>query len=132
MKICLDTSAYSHFRRGDETVVDIIDRASWIGVPTVVLGELRAGFACGRRRRDNERALAAFLRHSVVRVLDVDDGASQLYGEIVAALRHAGTPLPANDIWIAAVAAFSGANVITFDAHFNAIARVGCTVLNRD
>lgn len=55
---CLDTSAYSNFRRGNEKVAALLDQAERVGVPTVTLAELR----------------------------------------------RAGTPLPTNDIWIAAIA----------------------------
>lgn len=35
-RLCLDTSAYSHFRRGESRVVGHVDQASWIGIPSVV------------------------------------------------------------------------------------------------
>jgi predicted nucleic acid-binding protein len=124
-RLCLDTSAYSHFKRGDPRVVEILDRASWLGLPSVVLGELRTGFALGARAEENERELQRFIAHPVVTILDVDDPASRIYAEIVVALRAAGTPLPTNDLWIAAVAAREGASVLTFDRHFEAIGRVG-------
>ena len=129
-KVCLDTSAYSHFKRGDEAATSVLDRAAWVGVPSVVLGELRTGFALGRRATENERELGAFLRNSAVVVLDVDDAASRIYAEIVVALKKAGTPVPTNDIWIAAVAAREGSTVLTYDAHFRAIGRVGALVLS--
>ncbi len=44
-RLVLDTSAYSHFKRGDPEAVDALAHASWVGVPVIVLGELRAGFA---------------------------------------------------------------------------------------
>ncbi len=128
-RICLDTSAYSHFRLGDARVVEAIDAAPWVGMPTIVLGDLRTGFIGGRRRAVNERLLRTFLRHPAVEVLDVDDAASQIYAEIVDALRAAGAPLPTNDIWIAAVAAREGATVLTYDAHFRSIQRVGVILL---
>lgn len=125
MRLCLDTSAYSHFKRGNEAIVDVVDGAEWIGVSTVALGELRTGFALGNRARENERALSAFLRNPVVEVLVVDEATSRIYAELVVALRHAGTPLPTNDIWIAASAMVAGATVVTFDEHFEAIQGVG-------
>jgi predicted nucleic acid-binding protein len=128
-RCCLDTSAYSRFRRGDGGIVEILDRAEWIGVPTIVLGELRTGFLIGGRRQRNEEELHEFLANPVVRVLDVDDEVSQHYAEIVSDLRRAGTPLPTNDIWIAATAARSGALVVTFDRHFEKISRAGSLVL---
>ena len=128
-RLALDTSAYSHFKRNDAAVVSILTTADWIGVPAIVLGELRAGFRRGARAEVNERELSAFLRHPVVHVLDVDDDAAAVYADIVVALRAAGTPLPTNDIWIAAVAAREGAIVVTYDAHFRAIVRVGSRIL---
>lgn len=125
----LDTSAYSHFKRGDPNAIELIDQAEWIGVAATVLGELRSGFRIGRRSEANDRELAAFIAHPVVSVLDIDDEAASIYAEIVASLRAAGTPLPTNDIWIAAVSAREGVPVLTYDAHFRKIARVGSNVL---
>lgn len=128
-RICLDTSAYSHFRRGCPEAVDAVTRARSVLVPTVVLGELRAGFLLGSRPDENDRALGEFLAHPVVRVLDVDDEAATVYAELYADLRRAGTPVPTNDLWIAALAVREGATVVTYDDHFRAMVRVGCLVL---
>lgn len=127
---CLDTSAYSQFRRGNDELVSLVDRADWIGVPTVTMGELRTGFLLGSRRERNESELDEFLANPVVEVLMVDAEASRHYAEIVADLRKAGTPLPTNDIWIAATAARHGAAVLTCDDHFERIARVGAVVFD--
>ena len=43
-RLCLDTSACSHFRRGEVRAVQAIDSAEWVGVPSIVLGELWTGF----------------------------------------------------------------------------------------
>lgn len=130
-RIVLDTSAYSHFKRGDAKVVDIIDSADWVGIPAVVLGELLAGFKMGQRVRENERELQEFLAHPAVEELSVDRHVAAVYAEIVIALRRAGTPLPVNAIWIAASAAAAGASVLTYDAHFEKISRVGSIVVRR-
>jgi tRNA(fMet)-specific endonuclease VapC len=129
---CLDTSAYSQFRRGHSELVALVDRAAWIGVPTVTMGELRTGFLLGNRRERNESELDQFLANPAVEVLGVDAEASRHYAEIVADLRTAGTPLPTNDIWIAATAARHGAAVLTCDDHFEQIARVGAVVFDPD
>ncbi|MBM4397439.1 MAG: type II toxin-antitoxin system VapC family toxin [Deltaproteobacteria bacterium] len=128
-RICVDTSAYSHFKRGSPEAIDAVSRAAAVLVPSVVLGELRSGFLMGTRPDENERALAAFLARPVVRVLGVDAEAARIYAEIYVMLRRAGTPVPTNDMWIAAVAAREGAVVLTGDRHFEAIPRVGCRVL---
>lgn len=129
MKLSLDTSAYSNFKRGHGESVDLVDAADWVGLSAVVLGELRAGFALGKKRAANERELGAFLENPVVHVLAIDDDAARIYADIVLALRAAGTPLPTNDIWIAAVSAREGATVLTFDDRFGAIGRVGHHIL---
>ncbi len=128
-RICLDTSAYSHFMRGDPEAVVAISAAGWVGMPSVVLGELRTGFMLGSRMKKNEEELSKFLDHPLVRVLEVDNAASRIYAEIVVSLRRAGTPLPTNDIWIASVAAREGATVLTYDLHFQMIPRVGSQIL---
>lgn len=128
-RLCLDTSAYSRFKRGDGSAVAILDRAEWIGVPTITLGELRTGFLLGRYRDRNEEELREFLANPVVEVLEVDDEVSRHYASIVGHLRKEGTPLPTNDIWIAATAVRAGAVVLTFDTHFEKITRVGSVVL---
>jgi tRNA(fMet)-specific endonuclease VapC len=128
-RYCLDTSAYSQFKRGHPPVVEIVDRAGWLGVPAVVVGELWVGFLLGERPERNQAELAEFLRHPIVEELPVDGETGRIYAEIVVALRRRGTPVPSNDIWIAAAAAQAGATVLTYDPHFSAIERVGSLVV---
>jgi tRNA(fMet)-specific endonuclease VapC len=128
-RLCLDTSAYSHFRRGRKAAVRAVTEASAVLVPVVALGELRAGFRQGTHCARNEAELRSFLRQRVVRVLEVDDEAASLYAELMSDLRAAGTPLPSNDVWIAALAVREGAPVLTYDAHFSVIRRVATRTL---
>jgi tRNA(fMet)-specific endonuclease VapC len=51
------------------------------------------------------------------------------YGRFFADLRRAGTPIPTNDLWIAATALDSGAHLLTFDGDFERIAALDCTIL---
>lgn len=128
-RYCIDTSAYSHFARGERQIVDLLDRADWIGMPTIVLGELRVGFLLGRYTMVNEAELREFLSMSVVEVVGVDQEVARHYSEIVVDLRRAGTPVQTNDIWIAAIAAREGALLLSYDNDFNAISRVGSVIL---
>jgi tRNA(fMet)-specific endonuclease VapC len=130
-RYCVDTSAYSRFQRGDPEVVDLMDRAEWIGIPSVTLGELRTGFLLGSRAAQNEADLSEFLSSPVVTELTVDGEVSRHYAEMVVDLRRAGTPVPTNDLWIAATAARAGALVLTADAHFERITRVGSVIVGR-
>ena len=128
-RLCVDTSAYSNFQRNEPRVVEQIDRAEWLGVPSVVIGELSAGFLLGSRSDENFLVLKEFLDHAVVEVISVDEEVARIYGEIFFDLRERGRPLPVNDIWIAATATRAGATVLTFDGHFRDITRVGSLVL---
>jgi predicted nucleic acid-binding protein len=110
--------------------VDLLDSAEWIGVPSVTVGELWLGFLQGDRPTRNGAELEEFLAQPVVQEIEIDRDVARIYAEIILALRRAGTPLPTNDIWIAAAAARSGAAVLTYDAHFRSIERVGCLVLS--
>ncbi len=130
-RICLDTSAYSHFKRGEPEAAEAIARARVVCVPAIVLGELRTGFRQGRRADQNEQELQEFLADPVARVLEVDDDAAHQYADLVIDLRRAGTPVPTNDIWIAALAVREGATVVTYDDHFKLIRRVGTRILER-
>ncbi len=127
----LDTSAYSHFNRGDPQVVDLVDSADWLGLPSVVLGELEVGFLLGmpRRLERNRATLREFMANPVVEELGLDHEVSRIYAEIVVALRGAGVKIPTNDVWIAAIAARHGVTVLTYDRHFRAVQRVGSLIL---
>lgn len=128
-RLCVDTSAYSHFKRGHPAASRVITAAREVFVPVIVLGELRTGFRLGRRSDENERELQEFLAEPVVAVREVEDETSSIYADIVSDLRTRGRPLPTNDIWIAAIAARCGATVVTYDEHFRAIDRVASKVL---
>lgn len=131
-RLCLDTSAYSHFQLGEKQAVSLISSAKVVGIPSIVLGELRAGFKLGSRADKNEKELQEFLSNSVVQVLNVDDEASNFYADVVLQLRKSGTPIPTNDIWIAALALREGATILTFDKHFQTIRQAGVHLLHKN
>ena len=128
-RYCLDTSAYSQFKRGHPPAVQAIDGADWLGFPTIVLGELWLGFGLGDRAKRNARELEEFLANPVVEELPVNGDVARLFGEIAGNLRRRGAPLPTNDIWIAATAAHAGGALLTYDEHFRRIDRVEVRIL---
>lgn len=121
MKVCLDTNAYSRLMLGHAPLKDLLESVDEILVSATVLGELHAGFELGTRRQENRGQLAAFLSQPGVDRLVVDDGVAERYGRIVSQLSRAGTPIPTNDIWIAAAAMECGARLVTYDAHFASV-----------
>src|SRR3989338_3609918 len=103
MKIALDTNRYVDFCKGDETAVDIVRRAAHVYLPIITIAELRAGFLCGNRTLENERTLVRFLNSPRVDILVPDDQTTHHYAQLFRQLRQQGTPIPTNDIWIAAL-----------------------------
>ena len=128
-KLVLDTSAYAHLRAGSDDVMDAVAAAEVVYLPTVVLGELEAGFRLGRRTEENRVTLSEFLSEPFVGVLPVSRRVARRYGQVFAQLRRAGTPIPVNDIWIAACTLERGAHLLTFDRDFERVENLDCTVL---
>jgi predicted nucleic acid-binding protein len=126
----LDTSAYSHFRAGDSRVHDLIASAEAVLLPTTVLGELYGAFDLGARVRDNHAMLAEFLQEPFVAIVPVSSTVARQYGRIYANLRRGGTPIPANDMWIAAATIDQGACLLTFDHDFELVTGLDRIVLD--
>jgi tRNA(fMet)-specific endonuclease VapC len=131
-RLVLDTSAFSRFRAGQKAVLELIAVAEAVLLPVTVLGELEAGFELGTRKRANRIALAEFLDEPFVSIIPTTAEVARRYGLSFAELRRAETPVPVNDIWIAAATWTSGACLVTFDEHFRKFAGLACIVLAAD
>lgn len=129
-RVVIDTSAYSHLRRGDPRVIEWLAAAPLVLVPVTALGELEAGFRRGTRYAENVRVLRQFLSDPLVRIVPTDEEVALCYGRLFADLRDRGTPIPTNDIWIAAATLVSGAELLTFDRDFEHVPGLRLTVLD--
>ena len=129
-RLVLDTSAYSHLRVGHAHVLDIVANAAAVFVPVIVIGELEAAFELGSRSNVNRAALAEFLAEPFVSQLEVNHAVARRYGEVFAGLRRAGTPIPVNDIWIAALTTTHGGHLLTFDPDFSGVDSLVSTILS--
>jgi tRNA(fMet)-specific endonuclease VapC len=123
-RVILDTSAYSAFMRGDPEVKGALQEAEEIYLNAVILGELLAGFAKGKRQAANRMELRTFLASPRVDVLDVGENTAETYAVILHYLQIQGTPIPTNDIWIAATAMEYGLCVLTSDSHYLRVPQV--------
>ena len=128
-RLVLDTSAYSHFRAGHPDVLDRLAQATTVVLPVTVIGELEAAFQLGRRAVENRVALAEFLDEPFVTVWPTTTAVAGHYGRLFAALKNAGTPIPVNDVWIAAACFDCVGRLVTFDGDFTRIPGLACTVL---
>jgi predicted nucleic acid-binding protein len=120
-RVLVDTSAYSAMRRGDERLRTPIALASEVVLTPVIVGELLYGFKQGEREAENRRLLDEFIETPRVRVVSLDEETGEHYALILIALRRQGSPIPTNDIWIAASAAQHGLRLLTLDEHFTRV-----------
>jgi tRNA(fMet)-specific endonuclease VapC len=118
MKLALDANRYCDLCRGVAEVVERTSRAERVYLPLMVLGELRAGFQAGSRTRQNERVLVRFLNSPRVRLLLPDEQTTFHYAGLFVQLRQQATPIPTNDLWIAALVIQHDLVLLTRDAHF--------------
>ena len=121
MVLTIDTNAYSALKRGQNRVRQIIEEADRVIVPFIVIGELIAGFRNGTHTRRNTEELERFLEESGVETSTLDFSTADRYGRIVTDLRRTGSPIPTNDIWIAAIAMENGGRLLTADSHFEKV-----------
>lgn len=121
MKYVIDTSAYSAFNRGDARFRQVFSLENELIIPVVVLGELRAGFACGSETKKNEALLSRLLLMPNVTVVSPHETTTEHYAHIFAYLRKIGRPIGTNDLWIAAICKESQAILATLDTDYSAI-----------
>ena len=124
MRIAVDTNAYGAAARGEPRAVALLRAANQVTLPFVVVAELRAGFAAGSAGRRNEAALTRFLGSSRVDVLYPDEQTTHHYASVYAQLRRQETPIPTNDLWIAALVVQHDLVLFSEDAHFAKIPQI--------
>lgn len=117
--LVLDTSVVVAALRGVPGIADRLERVERLWLPLTALGELELGVELARNAGPQRAALDAFI--SVVSILPATTATTRHYAQLRGALARAGTPIPENDVWIAAVAREDGWPLATRDAHFERI-----------
>ena len=121
-KILMDTNIYSLALRGDQDVIATLQHIEHIGFSSISIGELLSGFKGGSREKENRQELNQFLDSPRACIYAVDENTAEYYSAIIIQLKKDGTPIPTNDIWIAATAFQHGLQLYTADKHFSYIA----------
>lgn len=103
MKLALDTNAFRALDDGDDALGEQVRQADIVGLPLIVLGELRYGFLAGTRLAESEAVLEHFLGSPRVEILHLDEVTTRQFAEIAAQLKQDGRPIQQNDMWIAAL-----------------------------
>ncbi len=118
MRILLDSNAYSAFMRGHDEVRGLIQDAEEVLFSAIVVGEQLFGFRQGAHYDRNLAELRSFLERPYVSFVPVGPVTADRYSRVMAALKAKGRPIPTNDVWIAAHAMETGADLVSADAHF--------------
>jgi predicted nucleic acid-binding protein len=124
MNFILDTNAYSDFVRGDASVAKFLNEADVVYLPVIVIGELKRGFYYGTKVKENIDSLEKFLAKPRTNVLDITDETAEHYGMLAAYLKTQGTPIPINDIWIAALCLQYDLPLLTSDGDFQNLPQI--------
>jgi tRNA(fMet)-specific endonuclease VapC len=117
--VILDTKALSALADGESTLEPILREASEVALPVIVLGEFRYGVRQSRDRQRYEQWLTESLGN--FQILDVDEGTAASYATVRMELKKAGTPIPSNDVWIAALCRQHSLFLLSRDRHFDLV-----------
>ena len=121
MRVALDTNRLTDLFQGDAALAERLGLCDEVWIPLVVLAEIKAGFLAGSERHRNEILLRKLLSKTTVGVLLPDRETAEHYARLFVQLKRAGTPVPDNDLWIAALALQHDLLLITRDKHFKNI-----------
>lgn len=124
MRVALDTNRITDLFRGDLELAEQLGTAEEVWIPLFVLGEIKAGFQGGTQQRRNESLLNRLLAKPTVAVLLPSRETAEHYARIFVQLKRADTPVPDNDLWIAALVLEHDLVLITRDRHFERISQI--------
>jgi predicted nucleic acid-binding protein len=122
----LDTNALSDFFAGHANIGPIIEKESVLYLPVIVLGEYRFGLLGSKKAKEITPRLNALAASA--HILNVDAETTLHYAELRHQLKMAGTPIPENDVWIAALCRQHRLPLLSRDGHFDnvqGLTRVG-------
>lgn len=118
----LDTNGLSALAEGEPGLEPLLRRAAQVAIPVIVLGEYRYGISQSRNHIHYEQWLAEYLPS--FRILDVDERTTIPYSAVRRELKKAGTPIPSNDVWIAALCRQHSLPLLSRDRHFDAVSGI--------
>lgn len=129
MNFIIDTSAYSQAQRGNKKIIDLLNKAEHIFLTTIVEAELRAGFAFGTKKLENNKLLDKFMSQSNVFTLNISHATTKIFAELYAELRKTGKTIGQNDLWISSLAIENNLPVLTLDADFKNVKAIDLIVV---
>jgi tRNA(fMet)-specific endonuclease VapC len=117
--VILDANGLSPVAVGEPALEPILRKAAQVAIPVIVLGEYRYGISQSRDRNRYEQWLCKYLPK--FRILDVDERTTISYAAVRMELKKAGTAIPSNDVWMAALCRQHSLPIVSRDRHFDAV-----------
>ncbi|HTC35554.1 MAG TPA: type II toxin-antitoxin system VapC family toxin [Bryobacteraceae bacterium] len=121
MRVALDTNRLTDLFQGDAELAERLGECDEVWVPLIVLAEIKAGFHGGSQQHRNELLLQSLLTKPTVGILLPERETAEHYARLLVQLKRAGTPIPDNDLWIAALVLQHDLTLITRDGHFQQV-----------
>ena len=121
MRVVLDTNRLVDLFQGDRPLAELLATCDEVWIPLIVLGEFQAGILGGSRGQHNVALLHTLLAKPTAGLLVPTRETADHYARLFVQLRRAGTPIPDNDLWIAALVLQHDLTLITRDKHFESI-----------
>ena len=113
----LDTNALSDFFQDVKALKPHLEQADIVCLPVIVLGEFRFGLNSSKKHRVLTAKLDEFVEETSV--LAIEETTTHHYAEVRRELKDAGTPIPENDVWIAALVRQHRLPLLSNDQHFD-------------
>ncbi len=117
--IFLDTNIIVPFLNGDALITQKIENLGAINLPVIVVGELYFGAMKSARPEKNSTLIQQLTQRCII--YSINEKTTTIYGELKATLAKQGTPIPENDVWIAALSKTYNFSLVTRDKHFTKV-----------
>jgi tRNA(fMet)-specific endonuclease VapC len=115
----LDTNIVIALFAGDKAVEAKVRNTADVALAPPIIGELYFGAQKSGKVTENLQRINMLIEEHILFSCDLET--AQWYGIIKDRLRRKGTPIPNNDIWIAALAMQHDLTLVTRDSHFDEV-----------
>jgi predicted nucleic acid-binding protein len=126
VRVALDTNRLTDLFKGDTPLAAWLETCDEVWIPLIVLAEIKAGFYGGSEQQHNQILLRRLLSKATFQILLPGRETAEQYARLFVQLKRAGTPVPDNDLWIAALVLEHDLTLITRDRHFQQIPQLLC------
>ena len=127
-QVALDTNIAIDVLNQVQSIIEELRKYERIYLPVTVSGELLFGAKNSAKRQKNLSRFRAYI--GTCEEIPIDNMIAEAYSDIRLSLKQKGTPIPENDIWIAATCQVNGLKLLTRDQHFRRVEGLEVEILD--